>query len=70
MTECSKPDKMIRQHGPQAAYTIKHYSVDNKLVLEEYYPTLRDLFIKKVINLKDQVIREELIKLGWTPPKE
>ena len=25
---------------------------------------------KQIINLRDQGIREALIKLGWTPPKE
>ena len=31
---------------------------------------IRKEMYRRIINLEDQVIREQLIKLGWTPPAE
>jgi hypothetical protein len=34
------------------------------------FPLSRETMIKQVLDLREQGVRDALIALGWTPPKE
>lgn len=44
----------------------------SKIELEQVsiHNEIRQNLVRKIIDLEDQLIRDALIKLGWTPPKE
>jgi hypothetical protein len=62
-----------------AEYTCEIKTAFNKdrieswLEFKDNFSTEKDLIsqhTKQIINLREQSIREALIKLGWTPPPE
>ncbi len=40
------------------------------LVTNMNFKEMQEEIARRVINIQEQVIREGLIKLGWTPPQE
>jgi hypothetical protein len=54
--------------NPNFEYTVSGEIVhDEVLRIKETY---NDQIITSVYRLKDRFIREALIQMGWTPPKE
>lgn len=45
---------------------------NNKIELESWILAneVRSNFVRKVVDTEDLLIREALIKIGWTPPKD
>lgn len=55
----------------------QRYAIETKINQDEIIQILRVEFQSKIdelsrwmINTRDEQVREALIKLGWTPPKE
>jgi len=52
---------------------IKSWIEDHKIIIEEFHKSISDSFNKtyrKVFDTEEKIIRDGLIKLGWTPPDE
>lgn len=53
---------------------IETYTIDETIHSEQYrYDEIsktRQRISERIINTQEEQIREQLIKLGWTPPKE
>ncbi len=52
-------------------------TISGDLILQEttgpyidWRTNAREIIAREVMNTKDQQIREALIKMGWTPPKD
>lgn len=43
---------------------------DGLVELREGYDDLRSGYMRQILNTREALIREGLIKLGWTPPGE
>lgn len=51
-------------------YKVKTMFNKNQIIQESGFDDLRADIVRKVIDLQDAGVRDALIKLGWTPPKE
>ena len=53
---------------------IETYTIDETIHSEQYtYDEIskaRQIMSERIINTQEEQIREQLIKLGWTPPKD
>lgn len=53
---------------------IETYTIDETIHSEQYtYDDIektRQIMSERIINTQEEQIIEQLIKLGWTPPKE
>lgn len=45
-------------------------TIEQKTEMVDSMTDIRNELSRKIINLEDQGIKEALISLGWTPPKE
>jgi hypothetical protein len=51
-------------------FTVSVRSFDNGVVASEVVSNIYEQTIKKVIHTEDEMVRQQLILLGWTPPPE
>lgn len=59
---CSTPSRVTMQTSIELSPTLLEFHRHTAGLIERYN--------EKVIKLEDKAIRQALIKLGWTPPKE
>ena len=55
-------------YGRDAAVDQLRHKIVEQSVAAGAGVDIHQQFVKRVLNLQDQDIREALIKLGWTPP--
>jgi hypothetical protein len=52
-------------------YVVKdHIDAAGNIVIEEGWESPMETLQRSIIYLKDQRVRQRLIELGWTPPKD
>lgn len=56
--------------GYQIKCSISSELKGESLIIENRIDGLYEHYYKEIINFKEEAIREALIKLGWTPPKD
>lgn len=56
----------------QLNYTVKHHLAGSQLCIELHskFAEFSQVLSRTVVDTQDKIIRENLIKLGWTPPGE
>jgi hypothetical protein len=54
----------------QLNYSFKHTVANDKIFIELHskFNGFENILSRTVIDTQDKIIRESLIKLGWTPP--